>query len=281
MSAGTVGDVLRAASQKIAAVDAQVLLRHVTGRDAAFLIAHPEATLAGSEAERYRALVERRAAGEPVAYLTGEREFYGRAFKVTPAVLIPRPETELLVDLALERIPAAGTPRVLELGTGSGCIAVSLAAERPNAKVLALDNSVETLAVARRNAVEARVGNVAFLRSDWLSALGPEHFELIVSNPPYVAAGDAHLTQGDLRFEPRSALDGGADGLDAIRRIVGEAKNHLTPGGWLIFEHGHDQGERARLLLHAAGYVEIFTAHDLARTDRVSAGRLTRELRVE
>ncbi|HYC47712.1 MAG TPA: peptide chain release factor N(5)-glutamine methyltransferase [Burkholderiales bacterium] len=281
MSARTIGEALQEASQRVAALDAQVLLRHVTGRDAAYLIAHPEVELGSGEPERYRALIDRRAAGEPVAYLTGEREFYGRPFKVTPAVLIPRPETELLVDLALERIPQSGTSRVLELGTGSGCIAISLAAERPNAKVLALDNSVDALAVARRNAVEAHVGNVAFLRSDWFTALRQEHFDLIVSNPPYVAAGDAHLTQGDLRFEPRVALEAGSDGLDAIRRIVTEGKGHLMPGGWLVFEHAHDHGERARLLLHAAGYVEIFTAHDLAGIDRVSAGRLTQELRVQ
>ena len=277
----TIGEALKNASQRIDAVDAGALLKHVTGRDHAYLIAHPDAELGSSEAERYEALVARRVTGEPVAYLTGEREFYGRPFKVTNAVLIPRPETELLVDLALERIPHSGSPRVLEIGTGSGCIAISLAAERPNAKILALDNSVDALAVARRNAVEAHVGNVSFLKSDWFGALRQEHFELIVSNPPYVSAGDTHLGKGDLRFEPRGALEGGVDGMEAIRRIVTEGKKHLLPGAWLIFEHGHDQGERARMLLHKAGYEEIFTGHDLAGVDRVSAGRLTLELRVQ
>jgi release factor glutamine methyltransferase len=256
-------------------------MSHAIGRDAAYLIAHPEVQLRPAEHDSYTSLVDRRGKGEPVAYLTGEREFYGRLFRISPAVLIPRSETELLVDLALERIPQDAPSRVLELGTGSGCIAISLASERPQTKILALDRSLDALALARRNAVTANIGNVSFLRSDWFSALRSEHFDAIVANPPYVASGDRHLGEGDLRFEPRTALDGGADGLDAIRQIVSGGKTHLKPGGWLLFEHGHDQGERARLMLHAAGYTEIFTAHDLAGIDRVSAGRLTLELVVE
>lgn len=281
MSPVTAGEALEAAEQRIDALDARVLLCHAIGRNAAYLIAHPEVQLMPGERSTYEAMVDRRAHGEPVAYLTGEREFYGRPFKVSPAVLIPRSETELLVDLALERIPQDGPARVIDLGTGSGCVAISLASERLHSKFLALDQSLEALAVARRNAVAAQVGNVAFLQSDWFSALRREHFDVIVANPPYVARGDRHLTEGDVRFEPRSALDGGSDGLDAIRHIVSHAQEHLAPGGWLIFEHGHDQGERARLLLHAKGYEEIFTAHDLAGIDRVSAGRLTLQLRVE
>jgi release factor glutamine methyltransferase len=280
MSAVTIAEALEAAAQRIAPLDARVLLCHAVERNAAYLIAHPEVQLRAGEHSTYDALVERRAQGEPVAYLTGEREFYGRPFKVTPAVLIPRPETELLVDLALERIPRDRPSRVLDLGTGSGCIAISLASERLHCKILALDQSLEALAVARRNAIAAQVGNVAFLQSDWFSALRQEHFDVIVANPPYVPREDRHLTEGDVRFEPRSALDGGPDGLDAIRHIVRHAKEHLAPGGWLYFEHGHDQGERARLLLHTQGYEAIFTAHDLAGIDRVSAGRLTVELRV-
>lgn len=277
----TIGEAMGAARERIDALDARVLMSHAIGRDAAYLIAHPEVPLRAAEEEAYSGLVERRAQGEPVAYLTGEREFYGRLFRVSPAVLIPRSETELLVDLALERIVQEVPSRVLELGTGSGCVAISLASERPQTKILALDRSLDALALARRNAVAANVGNVAFLRSDWFSALRNEHFELIVANPPYVASGDVHLDQGDLRFEPRAALDGGADGLEALRHIVAGGKQHLKPGGWLLFEHGHDQGERARLILHEAGYLEIFTAHDLAGTDRVSAGRLTLELRID
>jgi len=281
MSPITVRAALDNAQGRIDALDARVLLCHAIGRDTPYVLAHPEATLRVAELEAYESLVERRVAGEPVAYLTGEREFYGRSFLVTPAVLVPRPETELLVDLALERIPADGTSRVIDLGTGSGCIAISLASERSQSKILALDQSPDALALARRNAVAARVGNVAFLQSDWFSALGRELFNLIVANPPYVASADPHLARGDVRFEPRAALDGGPDGLDAIRHIIVEARNHLVPGGWLMFEHGHDQGERARLLLHAAGYEGIFTAHDLAGIDRVSAGRLTQELRIQ
>lgn len=281
MSTVTIQAALDSARQRLDALDARVLLCHAIGRDTAYVLAHPEAALRESELEHYRGLVDRRAHGEPVAYLTGEREFYGRSFHVTPAVLIPRPETELLVDLALTHIPADSPSRVLDLGTGTGCIAISLASERSHSKILALDQSPEALAVARRNAVAAHVGNVAFLQSDWFSALGQELFNVIVANPPYVASDDAHLASGDVRFEPRHALDGGADGLDAIRRIITDAKSHLAPGGWLMFEHGYDQGERSRLLLHAGGYGEIFTAHDLAGTDRVSAGRLTQEPRIQ
>jgi release factor glutamine methyltransferase len=254
-----------------------VLLCHVIGRDPAYLIAHPEMRLRPDEHESFAALVERRVRGEPVAYLTGEREFYGRTFRVTPAVLIPRPETELLVDLALERIPrAAAATRVLDAGTGSGCIAIAIASERSHCKVLALDQSLEALAVARRNAVGLRVGNVAFLQSDWFSALGRERFDIIVSNPPYVAKSDPHLQDGDARFEPLTALEGGAEGLDAIRRIVAEARPHLNAGGWLLFEHGYDQAPRARQFLQAAGYDDVFSARDLAGIERVAGGRLTR-----
>ncbi len=275
MNDGTVAEALDAAQQRIDSIDARVLLRHVTGRDAAYLIARADAQLPAEVQGAYAALVDRRAAGEPVAYLTGEREFYGRSFKVTPAVLIPRPETELLVDLALERMPGNRPTRVLELGTGSGCIAIALASERSHCKIVATDQSVEALGVARRNAFNLHVGNIAFLQSDWFEGLRRERFDLIIANPPYIAAGDPHLEQGDLRFEPKAALAAGADGLDAIRTIVKGARSYLEAGGWLLFEHGHDQAAKARGLLRDAAYREIFSGRDLAGIERVSGGRLT------
>ncbi|MEA3153880.1 MAG: release factor glutamine methyltransferase [Betaproteobacteria bacterium] len=275
MSAVTLGEAFRTARTRIHSTDAGVLLCHVIGRDPAYLIAHPDMRLRADEHESFASLVERRAQGEPVAYLTGEREFYGRAFKISPAVLIPRPETELLVDLALERIQRSPSARVLDMGTGSGCVAVAIASERSHAKVLALDQSLEALAVARRNAVRLGAGNVAFLQSDWFDGLGPERFDLIVSNPPYVASGDPHLQEGDVRFEPRNALEAGGDGLNAIRRIVSGAERYLVPAGWLLFEHGYDQAMSARKLLQAAGYQDVFSARDLAGIERVSGGRLT------
>jgi release factor glutamine methyltransferase len=273
MSPYTLGEMLKEASDRVGAVDARVLLAHVTGRSSAELAAHPETQMRAQQETTYRELVERRAAGEPVAYLTGGREFYGREFKVSPAVLIPRPETELLVDCALERISRDGAARVLDVGTGSGCVAISIASERSRAKVLAIDKSQEALAVARRNAYELHVGNVGFLGSDGLTGLRDEHFDMIVSNPPYVASNDAHLTQGDLRFEPRVALDGGVDGLALVRRLVSEAPKYLVPGGWLLVEHGHDQGPKVRALFEGAGYRDIFTEQDLADIDRVTGGR--------
>ena len=271
----TLGEAFRTARRRIRATDAGVLLCHVMGCDPAYLIANPETRLRSDEHESFAALVDRRVRGEPVAYLTGEREFYGRTFRVTPAVLIPRPETELLVDLALERIPRGAAARVLDAGTGSGCIAVAIGSERSHCKILALDQSVEALAVARRNAIKLGVGNVAFLRSDWFSALGRERFDVIVSNPPYVAKSDPHLQDGDARYEPLTALDGGAGGMDVIHRIVAEAGPHLVAGGWLLFEHGYDQALRARQLLESAGYDDVFSARDLAGIERVSGGRLT------
>lgn len=275
MNQGTVGEALNAAQQRIDLTDARVLLRHVTGRDAGYLIARADAQLPADVLAAYGALVDRRAAGEPVAYLTGEREFYGRSFKITPAVLIPRPETELLVDLALERMPRNVPTRVLELGTGSGCIAIALASERSHCKIVATDQSVEALNVARRNAFSLHVGNIAFLQSEWFEGLRRERFDLVISNPPYIAAGDPHLMQGDLRFEPQAALAAGEHGLDAIGPIVKGARSYLEAGGWLLFEHGHDQAAKARALLREAAYREIFSARDLAGIERVSGGRLT------
>jgi len=251
--------------------DARALLRAVLGVDGAYLIAHGNDAITAQLEARFRALAARRAAGEPVAYIVGEREFYGHIFKVTPVVLIPRPETELLVELALERKPE----RVLDLGTGSGCIAISIALARASARVTAIDQSQPALAVARENAAHLNARNVEFRAGNWFDALcnkDGETCDVIVANPPYVAAGDAHLAQGDLRFEPLSALASGADGLADIRVIVTGARAHLAAGGWLLFEHGYDQAARCRELLSQAGFGEVQSWRDLAGIERVSGG---------
>lgn len=275
VGACSVERALAEGSRIIGRVDARALLCHVIGRDTAYLIAHREAFLTSEEARAFRALLGRRQGGEPVAYLTGEREFFGRSFKVTPAVLVPRAETERLVELALERVPSDRACSVLDLGTGSGCIAITIAIERPLARVKAVDQSREALEVACENAARLGAANIRFARSDWFSALQGRTFDVILANPPYVAEGDPHLQQGDLRFEPAAALRSGPDGLAAIRRIVSEAPAHLEAGGWLLLEHGYDQAERARTLVEAAGFDSVFSAADLAGIARVTGGRLT------
>jgi release factor glutamine methyltransferase len=254
------------------AIDARVLLRTVLGVNDAYLIAHADEVVSAQHEAQFRALAARRAAGEPVAYLVGEREFYGRVFAVSPAVLIPRPETELLVALALERLPRNAACRVLDLGTGSGCIAISLALERATVRAVATDRSPEALAIARDNAQRLGACDVEFRCGDWWATAGGEKFDLVVSNPPYVADGDAHLAQGDLRFEPPAALAAGADGLADIRAIVASARAHLVPGGWLLFEHGYDQAQRCRELLSQAGFSAVQSWRDLAGIERVSGG---------
>jgi release factor glutamine methyltransferase len=222
-------------------------------------------------------MLQRRLQGEPIAYILGEREFFGLSLKVTPATLIPRPETELLVELALQRIPVHGHFRVLDLGTGSGAIAISIAKNRPDANVVAVDASEAALQVARENAQRLGVANTSFLQSEWFSELGGQRYDLIISNPPYVAAGDVHLSQGDVRFEPVSALASGADGLDDIRRIAGQAGDFLEPGGRLLLEHGYDQAAQVRDLLTKNGFLEVFSAKDIAGIDRVSGGASPRQ----
>ena len=253
--------------------EAAILLAHALGKSRSWLLAHADDPAEASGAAAFAALVQRRAAGEPVAYLTGHRGFWTLQLEVTPDTLIPLPETVLLVELSLARLPRDGTPRVVDLGTGSGAIALAIARESPHAQVLATDASEAALAVARRNAGINGIRNVSFAQSDWFAALAGERFDLVVSNPPYIASDDPHLEQGDLRYEPASALASGSDGLDDIRRIVDGARAHLVQGGWLLFEHGWDQGNAARALLEAAGYREVFTAQDLEQRARVSGGR--------
>ena len=270
----SIADLMR--SSGMDAIDARVLMRATLGVNDAHLIARANDEISMQHAAQFRALAERRAAGEPVAYIVGEREFYGRAFAVSPAVLIPRPETELLVELALERLVRNESCRVLDLGTGSGCIAISIALERSAAYVTATDSSEAALVVARKNAQRLGAGNIEFKAGDWLSAAkneSNEKFDLIVSNPPYVAEGDAHLAQGDLRFEPMAALAAGADGLDCIRLIVAGAPVHLAPGGSLLLEHGYDQAERCRSLFTAAGFTQVQSWRDIAGIERNTGGR--------
>lgn len=268
------GEAVAAASARIGRTDAVALATHAWGVTRAWLVSHDRDTLAAALAQRYDTLVEQRQQGSPVAYLTGLREFYGRAFAVSPAVLIPRPETELIVEAALARLPKAG--RLLDLGTGSGAIAVTVACERPYATVVATDVSGAALAVARDNA-RRHGASVDFRPGNWFEPVDAARFDIIVSNPPYVAALDPHLGQGDLRFEPGVALsDGSPDGLASLKTIISGAQSHLLPGGWLLLEHGHDQGERCARLLEAAGFVERVAMADLAGLSRVAGGRRQR-----
>lgn len=249
------------------------LFMHVLGRDRAWLFAHATDPVPADAQAAFGVLLQRRIAGEPIAYLTGRRDFWTLELKVTPDTLIPRPETERLVELALERLPESTSARVADLGTGSGAIALAIASERPNARVIGTDVSTAALAIAGENARANDVLNVEFRHGSWFAPIAGERFQVIASNPPYIAQGDPHLRQGDLRFEPASALSSGANGLDAIREIVAQAPRHLLAEGWLLMEHGWDQGEAIRALLAQAGFAEIFTAKDLENRDRVSLGR--------
>jgi len=266
--------LLREASARIGREDAEPLLVHALHVDRAWLFAHAGDAVGAADADRYRALVARREAGEPVAYLTGHRGFWTLDLQVTADTLIPRPETELLVELALARLDPDRPARVADLGTGSGAIALAIASERPLAAIVATDVARATLAVAVANARANGVGNVWFRRGDWCQALGRDRFDLVASNPPYIADGDPHLAQGDLRHEPARALSSGEDGLDAIRAIAATAPAHLVPGGWLLLEHGLEQGAAVRALLEQAGFVQVETMRDLEHRDRVTLGRL-------
>ena len=268
----TVETLLRQAAA-IDRVDAEWLLAHSLQTPRSWLFAHSGDAVPAEAAVRFAALLARRQAGEPVAYLTGSQGFWTLDLAVSPATLVPRPETELLVEGALARIPVNSASHVADLGTGSGAIALAIAKERPHTAVIATDASAAALEVARGNAARNGITNVEFREGDWLAPLAGETFDLIASNPPYIAEGDPHLDRGDLRFEPPTALSSGEDGLDAIRRIVRDAPARLAPGGWLLLEHGWDQGALVRALLEAAGFIDVETAHDLEGRDRISLGR--------
>lgn len=251
--------------------DAEILLGHLLGKSRSWLYTWPEHTLTAAQAVDYGVLLDRRRGGVPVAYLTGEREFWSLPLRVTDATLIPRPETETLVEWALE-LPLPPTAAVLDLGTGSGAIALALASERPGWRVTASDASAAALAVAEDNAGRLCPGRIRCLQSDWFGALGGAHFDLIVSNPPYVERDSPWLGSGDVRFEPRSALVAGSAGLDALQQLAAAAPVHLRAGGWLLLEHGFQQGEAVRQLLVAAGFAGVATRCDLAGLERITGG---------
>lgn len=283
-------DSLAAASHQLAAIlglekrearlDARVLASHAWQVDHAWLIAHDTDPLSDVHVVAFKSLLAQRLEGTPIAYLVGTREFYGRPFLVSPDVLIPRPDTELLVERALACIPPDQAVTVLDLGTGSGCIAITLALERPLAWVIAVDRSPAALAMAQRNA-DILNARVEFLTSDWFAAfmpprvLGGRRFDLIVSNPPYIAATDPHLARGDVRFEPLSALAAGQDGLDDLRRLTRAACAHLRPGGTLLLEHGHDQSDAVQALLRGSGIRHPQSWADLSGILRVSGGEVS------
>jgi release factor glutamine methyltransferase len=254
-------------------VDARLLLQRVLDLTHAQLLARLHDPLDEEQRARFVALAARRKSGEPIAYILGEREFYGRTFEVDASVLIPRPETELIVELALARIPSSASCRILDLGAGSGNIAITLALERPRSVVDAVDASPAALRVARANAKRLRANNVRFLEGAWYEPVGDEAYDIVVGNPPYVADSDEHLGAGDLRFEPRMALASGPDGFDALRTIIAGARSRLRAGGWLLLEHGYDQGEAVAQRLAEAGFEARFLARDLAQLPRVSGGR--------
>ena len=284
LEAATVAGLLSDASARITAalglnsrearLEARVLAAFAWNVPPAWLIAHDTDAPGEMQTAQFEALLKRRLAGEPVAYLTGTREFYGRSFQVSPDVLIPRPDTELLVELALARIPPDQAMEVLDLGTGGGCIAITLALERPLAHVTAVDRSTAALAISRRNA-ETLGARVEFLTSDWFAALGDRRFDLIVSNPPYIAAADPHLGRGDVRFEPLTALAAGHDGLADLRQLTAAACAHLEPGGVLFLEHGYDQADAVQALLRINGIRHPQSWADLAGILRVSGGELS------
>jgi len=269
-----VATLLRQAASRVDAADAALLVAHALGRTRTWLYAHGDDAVDAAALDACERLLRRREAGEPAAYIVGTRGFWRFDLRVTPDTLVPRPETELLVELALERLPGDRALRVADLGTGSGAIALAIAHERRRAHVVAVDASRAALDVARGNAAALGLGNVEFRAGDWLQPLAGEAFDLIASNPPYIALGDPHLD--DLRHEPALALSSGADGLDAIRTIARDAPAHLRDGGWLLLEHGLEQGPAVRALLSVAGFADVSTARDLERRDRVTLGRYNR-----
>lgn len=274
-----IASLLRAAElpdSPTARLDVELLLSAALGKPRSYLHTWPEKIVSSEHALIFADYLRRRRAGEPVAYILGQQGFWKLDLEVAPHTLIPRPETELLVEAALELLPTSPA-KVLDLGTGSGAIALALASERPAWDVTAVDRVLEAVALAERNRQRLQLGNAAFLHSHWFSALSGQRYGLILSNPPYIRADDRHLNEGDVRFEPSSALIAGSDGLDDIRAIIQAAPQHLLSGGWLLLEHGFNQAEAVRSLLSEGGFVEVNSRRDLGGHERISLGRFDRE----
>lgn len=253
--------------------DAEILLGHVTGKSRSWLVAFGETELLPEQLMQLDALLARRVRGEPVAHLIGEREFWSLPLRVSDATLIPRPDTEVLVEQALARLPAAPS-RILDLGTGTGAIALALASERPDCEVLGVDRIEAAVALAQSNAERLAILNAAFVVSHWFDALPASRFDLIVSNPPYIDACDQHLSQGDVRFEPRSALVADEAGLADLRLLITQAPQWLAPGGWLLLEHGWQQDAAVRALMQQHNFLQVATVNDYGGNPRVTLGRI-------
>ncbi len=275
----TIESILQESQQQLitvspsARLDAEVLLAHALETNRTYLRTWPEREISAEQAKKFTALFTRRLSGEPIAYLIGQRDFWDMTLKVSADTLIPRPETEHLVELALEKIPTDAHWNIADLGTGTGAIALAIARERPHCQVVATDISAAALAIAQENITQLGVTNIQLKQGAWLEPLTRQVFEVIVSNPPYVHPEDPHLKQGDLRFEPSSALQSKPDGLTDIRTISTKARQHLTSPGWILLEHGYDQGSAVKTLLNKLGYQEVNIAIDLAQNDRICTGK--------
>ncbi len=254
-------------------LDAEVLLSHVLNKPRSHLRAWPEKILSSQQTQHYQQLIEQRYSGMPVAYLTGQREFWSRDFMVSPDVLIPRPDTELLIELSLNLLKHKPNARVLDLGTGSGIIAITLAAERPGLTVFATDICAKALSIAKNNATKHRVNNVHFLQSNWFNAIERSTFDLIISNPPYIKENDPHLSEGDVRFEPEQALTAAESGLKDIKLITKHGRNYLKPDATLLIEHGYDQQTSVQNIFNMFNFENIKTHPDLAGHPRVTSGQ--------